>query len=141
MKLESHTTSPASSTYGSLPLAPSGGIANSLRYGRWAIRSCTSVMVTKGPGAGRPQAGAQPYKVMGAVVMARLRGSCGESGDVLLTALCQQDERRGMTPARRTRGAHALGNASSSGLIRSSGSGNTMVEALPLLDMSASVCR
>ena len=33
------------------------------------------------------------------------------------------------------------GNASISGRIRSSGSGNTMVEDLPLLDMSASVCR
>jgi len=30
---------------------------------------------------------------------------------------------------------------SSSGLIRSSGSGNTIVDDLPLLDMSASVCR
>jgi hypothetical protein len=33
------------------------------------------------------------------------------------------------------------GNASISGLIRSSGSGNTMIEDLPLLDMSAIVCR
>ncbi len=31
--------------------------------------------------------------------------------------------------------------ASISGLIRSNGSGNTMIEDLPLLDMSASVCR
>jgi len=33
------------------------------------------------------------------------------------------------------------GNASISGLMRSSGSGNTMIEDLPLLDMSAIVCR
>lgn len=33
------------------------------------------------------------------------------------------------------------GKASISGLIKSSGSGNTMVEDLPLLDMSAMVCR
>lgn len=33
------------------------------------------------------------------------------------------------------------GNASISGRIRSSGSGNTTVEDLPPLDMSASVCR
>lgn len=33
------------------------------------------------------------------------------------------------------------GSMSISGVIRSSGNGNTMVEDLPLLDMSASVCR
>ena len=33
------------------------------------------------------------------------------------------------------------GSASISGLMRSKGNGNTMVEDLPLLDMSASVCR
>lgn len=37
--------------------------------------------------------------------------------------------------------AFFLPNASINGETRSSGNGNTMVEALPLLDMSAMVCK
>lgn len=54
-------------------------------------------------------------------------------------ATCDQCGRSRERPAPAHRGFEGI--APISGLMRSKGNGNTMVEDLPLLDMSASVCR